>query len=178
MVTFHTAGRTCPSISYWFCEATASLTALVWLTYDRTFWEHAAATNVVDWSSVKVQLYNLHAAEALARGRYELPSDSLELISSSSSQVVSRSWNRGRLSIPYTSCRFAHRRSSCLCLLLHCLATMLPNGVLLLPLCRIPAANQKDSYPCGHYVLSFRLPFFFLAAQIIWIPLLTFWPLT
>ena len=34
----------------------------VWLAYDRAFREHAAAANVVDWSSINVQLFNFHAA--------------------------------------------------------------------------------------------------------------------
>ena len=40
----------------------------VWLAYDRAFREHAAAANVVDWSSINVQLFNFHAAGASARG--------------------------------------------------------------------------------------------------------------
>lgn len=40
----------------------------VWLAYDRAFREHAAASNLVDWSEINVQLFNFHAAGALARG--------------------------------------------------------------------------------------------------------------
>lgn len=40
----------------------------VWLTYNRAFREHAAATKVVDLSSVNVLLFNFHAAGASARG--------------------------------------------------------------------------------------------------------------
>ena len=37
----------------------------VWLAYDRAFREHAAATNMTDWSAVNVQLFNFHAAGAV-----------------------------------------------------------------------------------------------------------------
>ena len=78
----------------------------VWLNYDQAFREHAAATKLVDWSSMNVQLYNFHSAGASV---CSLPgkssSESAEQRGSSSSQVVCKSWN--------ASCRFAHRCSSC-----------------------------------------------------------------
>ena len=39
-------------------------TGRVWLAYDRAFREHAAATNLTDWSTLNVQLFNFHAAGA------------------------------------------------------------------------------------------------------------------
>ena len=50
----------------------------VWLSYDRAFRQLAAATNLVDWSSIDVQLFNFHAAGASVRGRNDASSDSSE----------------------------------------------------------------------------------------------------
>ena len=36
----------------------------VWLAYDLAFREHAAATNLTEWSIINVQLFNFHAAGA------------------------------------------------------------------------------------------------------------------
>ena len=85
----------------------------VWLAYDRAFREHAAATNVVDWSSINVQLFNFHAAGASARGPNASLTDSLELARASASQILCNSWNKGRCVAQYASCHFAHRCSSC-----------------------------------------------------------------
>lgn len=67
-----------------------------WLHYDQAFREHAAATNIVDWSQMNVQLYNFHTAG-----------------SASKQSNVCRSWNRGHCSSPYSSCCYAHRCSRC-----------------------------------------------------------------
>ena len=85
----------------------------VWLSYDRAFCQHVAATNLVDWSSNNVQLFNFHAAGPSVRGRNNVPSGSLEPSGSSTSRIVCRSWNRGQCSTPGKACRFAHRCSSC-----------------------------------------------------------------
>ena len=85
----------------------------VWLAYDRAFREHAAAANVVDWSSINVQLFNFHAAGASARGPNVSSPDSSEPAGASTSQILCKSWNKGRCVAPYASCRFAHRCSSC-----------------------------------------------------------------
>ena len=42
-------------------------TGRVWFAYDRAFRKHAAATNLTDWSSINVQLFNFHAAGAAVR---------------------------------------------------------------------------------------------------------------
>ena len=39
-------------------------TGRVWFAYDHAFREHVAATNLTDWSSINVQLFNFHAAGA------------------------------------------------------------------------------------------------------------------
>ena len=85
----------------------------VWLAYDRAFREHAAAANVVDWSSINVQLFNFHAAGASARGPNVSSPDSSEPAGASTSQILCKSWNKGRCVAPYASCRYAHRCSSC-----------------------------------------------------------------
>ena len=86
----------------------------VWLAYDQAFRQHAAATKLVDWSTMNVQLYNFHAAGASVRSGSggslsELPEPS----AADSSQVICPSWNRGRCSAQFASCRFAHRCSTC-----------------------------------------------------------------
>ena len=86
----------------------------VWLAYDKAFREHAAAAGITDWSSMNVQLYNLCAAGASVRGGLDSPFNELpEPSGAASSQVVCRSWNRGRCSAQSAFCRFAHRCSSC-----------------------------------------------------------------
>ena len=86
----------------------------VWLAYDKAFREHAAAAGIVDWSSMNVQLYNLCAAGASVRGGLDSPFNEFpEPSGAASSQVVCRSWNRGRCSAQSAFCRFAHRCSSC-----------------------------------------------------------------
>ena len=86
----------------------------VWLSYDRAFREHAAASKINDWSSLNVQLYNFHAAGASSRPHLSRQnSTSSEATGSSSSDVVCRSWNRGACSSPYSSCMFAHKCSLC-----------------------------------------------------------------
>lgn len=85
----------------------------VWLCYDRAFCWHAAATNLVDWSSIDIQLFNFHAVGALVCGRSNASSGSSEPSGSSTSQIVCRSWNRGQCSTPFSPCRFSHLCSSC-----------------------------------------------------------------
>ena len=82
----------------------------VWRSYDQAFREHAAASKLVDWSVMDAQLFNFHAAGSSARSR---PSDSLEPTGSSSSRIPCMSWNKGRCTAPYMSCRYAHRCSTC-----------------------------------------------------------------
>ena len=85
----------------------------VWLAYDRAFREHAAAANVVDWSSINIQLFNFHAAGASARGPNVSSPDSSEPAGASTSHILCKSWNKGRCVAPYASCRYAHHCSSC-----------------------------------------------------------------
>ena len=86
----------------------------VWLAYDQAFRQHAAATKLVDWSTMNVQLYNFHAAGASVRSGSGGPLSKLpEPSGADSSQVICRSWNRGRCSAQFASCRFAHHCSTC-----------------------------------------------------------------
>ena len=85
----------------------------VWLSYDRVFRQHAAATNLVDRSSINVQLFNFHVAGPSVRGLNDVPSGSSEPSGSSTSRIVCRSWNRGQCSAPGTACQFVNRCSSC-----------------------------------------------------------------
>ena len=61
----------------------------VWLAYDRAFREHAAATNVTDWSAVNVQLFNFHAAGAAVRS--DAANVSSEPRGAASSNIICRS---------------------------------------------------------------------------------------
>ena len=85
----------------------------VWLSYNQALRQHAAATNLVDWSSINVQLFNFHAAGPSVRGRSNVPSGSSEPSGSSMSRIMYRSWNREQCSAPGTACQFAHRCTSC-----------------------------------------------------------------
>ena len=86
----------------------------VWLAYDQAFRQHAAATKLVDWSTMNVQLHNFHTAGASVHSGSgcslsELPETSV----ADSSQVICWSWNRGHCSAQFASCRFAHCCSTC-----------------------------------------------------------------
>ena len=86
-------------------------TGRVWLAYDRAFREHAAATNLTDWSEVNIQLFNFHSAGASVRGdAIHIPS---EPRGAASSNIICRSWNNGRCVAPAAVCRFTHKCSSC-----------------------------------------------------------------
>ena len=85
-----------------------------WRSYDIAFRQHAAASKLVDWSSMNSELFNFHTAGASVRpGSGGSASDSLEASGTPASQVICRSWNRGRCSSQYSHCRFAHRCSIC-----------------------------------------------------------------
>ena len=85
----------------------------VWLAYERAFREHAAASNLTDWSTINVQLFNFHAAGASVRSRGELSDEFSEPRGAPSSLIICKSWNRGHCVAPSSSCRFAHKCSSC-----------------------------------------------------------------
>ena len=88
-------------------------TGRVWFAYDCAFREHAAATNLTNWSSINVQLFNFHAAGAAVRASNAPVDGSPAPRGSAPSTIVCKSWNRGRCVAPHASCRFAHTCSSC-----------------------------------------------------------------
>ena len=85
----------------------------VWLAYDRAFMEHATAANVVDCSSIDIQLFNFHAAGASACGPNSSSPELSKPVGASASQILCKSWNRGLCLSPHTSCRFALWCSRC-----------------------------------------------------------------
>ena len=85
----------------------------VWLTCDQAFREHAAATRLTDWSCMDVQLFYFHAAGSSSRSSTATHLADWEPSGSSGSLVVCISWNKGRCTSPFATCRYAHRCSSC-----------------------------------------------------------------
>ena len=86
-------------------------TGRVWLAYNRAFREHAAATNLTNWSEINTQLFNFHSAGASVRGdAAPVPSEPRGAVSAT---IVCRSWNNGRCVAPSAACRFAHKCASC-----------------------------------------------------------------
>ena len=86
----------------------------VWLAYDQVFREHAAATRLTDWSAMNVQQFNFHAAGSSVRSSPSSTStESPEPPGSSSSVIICKSWNKGRCTVPFASCRYAHQCSVC-----------------------------------------------------------------
>ena len=81
-----------------------------WLTYDRLFREHAAATNLSDWSQINVEHLNFHASGATAWGSRDSLSEAAGDINT---RIYCKSWNRGHCIAQGANCRFAHRCSSC-----------------------------------------------------------------
>ena len=90
------------------------LSGRVWRSKDTAFRQHAAATKQVDWSNMNSELFNFHAAGASLRpGASAASLDVPEPSGAPSSQIICRSWNRGRCSSQYSYCRYAHRCSIC-----------------------------------------------------------------
>ena len=86
----------------------------VWLAYDQAFRQHAAATKLVDWSTMNVQLYNFHAAGASVHSGSggslsELPEPS----GAGSSQVICQLWKRGCCLAQFALCWVTHHCSTC-----------------------------------------------------------------
>ena len=85
----------------------------VWLAYDRAFREHAAATQLTDWSCMNASLFNFHVAGASVRSPSSTDSFDWEPTGSSGSTVICKSWNRGRCTSPLSICGYEHRYSYC-----------------------------------------------------------------
>jgi len=81
----------------------------VWLTYDQAFREHAAATRLTDWSPMNVQLFNFHAAGSSVHSSSPTTSnESPEVLGSSSSTILSKSWNKGHCTAQFSFCHYTH----------------------------------------------------------------------
>ena len=69
------------------------------LAYGHAFHQHAAVSQLVNWSSINIQLYNFHTAWALLHtGPGSLLTELPKPTGSPSSQIVYHSWNRSLLS--------------------------------------------------------------------------------
>ena len=76
------------------------------------FREHAAATNLTDWSTLNIQLYNFHAAGTSVHD-HDAVTASNEPRGAASSTIICRSWNRGQCIASFALCHFAHKCQSC-----------------------------------------------------------------
>ena len=86
----------------------------IWLVYDQAFREHAAATRPTDWLCTNVHLFNFHAARSSVRtSSLAQTTKCVKPPGSSSSAIDCKSWNKGRCTVPFASCRYAHRCSVC-----------------------------------------------------------------
>ena len=87
--------------------------SLVWLSNDWAFCKHAAVTNLTDWSTSNLQLFNFHAAGASVYSGRELSDELTEPRGASSLLIICRSWNGGHCVAPSLSRHFTHKCSSC-----------------------------------------------------------------
>lgn len=88
----------------------------VWLSHDQAFREHRAATKLMDWSSMNVQLYNYFHDEGVSihgPSNAAGPLFSPEPSGSAASQIICKSWNEGRCVAPSSQCRFSHCCGDC-----------------------------------------------------------------
>ena len=86
----------------------------VWHACNKAFREHAAATRLVDWSTMNTQLFTFHAGGASPHSpSLSSTPDSSEPVGSSSSRIPCMSWNKGKCTAPYTICCYYHRCSTC-----------------------------------------------------------------
>ena len=159
-----------------------------WHNYDQAFCQHAAATKLLDWSTMNIQLYNFHAAGASVHSGSgvslsELPEPS----GADSFQVIGRLWNRGRCSAQFASCQFTHRCSTCAgahralecscCFDKH--LSMIANADLLL----LPPYLRPPWKPGVILDVPCCFPdcfFFFRLVDLLWLPLVFLpdsWPL-
>ena len=84
-----------------------------WLSYNGASRQHAAATNLVGWSSINIQLFNFHAPGPSVHMRNNVSIGSSEPRGSSTLRIMCRLWSRGQCSAPGAACRFSHHCSSC-----------------------------------------------------------------
>lgn len=65
------------------------------MAYDQAFREHAVASELVEWTSIGVQLYNFHTVGALSRAAVGFVANSLAPPAAGLSKSVCKSWNTG-----------------------------------------------------------------------------------
>ena len=66
------------------------------MAYDQAFFrERALASELVEWTSIGVQLYNFHTVGALSRGAVGFVANSSVPPVASLSKIVCKSWNTG-----------------------------------------------------------------------------------
>ena len=104
-------GKICCNISCLSSRLTTN--SLVWLSNDWAFCKHAAVTNLTDWSTSNLQLFNFHAAGASVYSGRELSDELTEPRGASSLLIICRSWNGGHCVAPSLSRHFTHKCSSC-----------------------------------------------------------------
>ena len=163
------------------------MVVLKWLGYDQVFRQQAAATKLIDWSTMKIQPYNFHADGAFVHSASggslsELPEPS----GAGSSQVICQLWKRGRCLEQFASCWVTHR-----CAALVWVLTMRWNAQVVLTkhLCSIANADLLLLPPylrpprkagVSGCALLFSWLFFFYLVDLLWLPLVFLpdsWPL-
>ena len=79
-----------------------------WLHYDIAFHKDAAASGLVDWSRMNLDLYYFHTCATLLQisSSSDVPSSSSKMLASSSN--ICRSWNDGTCLWPFGQCRCRH----------------------------------------------------------------------
>ena len=84
-----------------------------WLHYDVTFPKDAAASSLVYWSHMNLDLYNFHTRTTLLQTSpsFHVPSLSLRMLASSSN--ICQSWNYGICRWPFGHCRYRHCCKKC-----------------------------------------------------------------
>jgi hypothetical protein len=90
-----------------------------WCDYDKAFRQHAAATRLLDWSELNVQLFYFHTAGSAYRGPSRLTTASNSSCSEPTGNrihdcsVKCFSWNKGRCVAPSAVCRYKHACTLC-----------------------------------------------------------------
>ena len=84
-----------------------------WLHYDIAFRKDAAASGLVDWSPMNLDLYNFHTRATLLQTSLSsnVPSSASRMLASSTN--ICRSWNDGTCRWPFGQCRYRHCCEKC-----------------------------------------------------------------
>ena len=84
-----------------------------WLHYDIAFRKDAAASGLVDWSRMNLDLYNFHTRATLLQTSLssDVPSSASRMLASSPN--ICRSWNDGTCLWPFGQCHYRHCCEKC-----------------------------------------------------------------